>query len=106
MNYQSLVPSRELCEELEKAGLCQDGAELFFNNYAIVKEWPEWKLEESNHHFSDTVIAPTLPRLMNEFKLLGGKAIIKLLMAIMDWLDDKDTLPNCLANALLAVKKG
>ncbi len=33
MNYEQLVPSRELCEEMARLGICQDGAELWWNCY-------------------------------------------------------------------------
>lgn len=65
MNYEALVPSRELCEELARLGICQDGAELRWNCLEDDVGGEEWDLQ--TYKIGDeSITAPTLPRMLGE----------------------------------------
>lgn len=112
--YAEIVPSREICEELEKAGICQDEPKLFYVNFGIVKEYPEFRIEENSHGFIDSIIAPTIPRMMDELPdesniyRCGSYWFVDTFYCCAEIeMEEKDKhLPNAVAKALLAIKKG
>lgn len=115
MNYEKLVPSRELCEEMARLGICQDAPELFWrhrvNKKAGIDEWSVVNIICNDEHNVEYIIAPTLSRMMDWLPQYYSVARYG-----DSWCVDKDNdspavshdphLPNAVARALIAIKKG
>ena len=114
MNYEALVPSRELCEELARLGICQDGAELWW----IEQPFPRlWEVSPYEHMPSDDIpplIAPTLNRMMNQLPDFVAVYAWEGYWIIADCNGTSDVhkiisqdkqLPNAVARALIAFKE-
>ena len=119
--FSEIVPSREICEELAKAGICQDDEGLFWSNYQYDEDIGDYVFAEEywrviqyyKTRFSSDIIAPTLPRMMDQLPdcLEVYKGLDGVWHCFMDrpkmFFDVTDKhLPNAVAKALLAIKKG
>lgn len=115
MNYEALVPSRELCEELARLGICQDGAKLYWNPLFYGDGSISSYELSLNISTGDSIIAPTLPRMLEELPYRGRRGYQLGRNSSGEWYvcDDNaeefivhaDTPSNAIAKALIAVKE-
>lgn len=112
MDYSKIVPSRELCEEIARLGICQDNPELWWTKPRIIdNREKEFRLCKDNDGYEFAVVAPTLYRIMEEFKILvspeNGQIDAIISSVILYWLNGEGEkhLPNALAKALIAIRK-
>lgn len=114
MDYSKDVPSRELCEEMQRLNICQDGAELYwYESYDPRGEGCfKWSLLQKNEkflHHKSGIIAPTLHRMLVE--LPDGWSLVKNLdqWGCMNDLQNvcywNDRAENSVALALIAIAK-
>lgn len=113
MDFTKLVPSRELCEEMASLGICQDWAELWLVKLGITGE----NIITDKADYADIkggIIAPMLPRMIEELPKDGYAIVIqpfedvwsiRNLMTRRVDVEDKH-LPNAVAKALIAIKRG
>lgn len=125
MDFESLVPDRELCERLRDAGICQDEPELWwfnastrtdalrdkkFNRWEVMSTETGWEKAFMNGKM-DKCIAPTLPMMMEELEPEMSvtkdngywKVICEGYKFFNMWTDKH--LPNAVALALLKIAK-
>ena len=109
--FSDIAPSREICEEMARLGICQDEPELFYMNCQddINKSW----ILVKGNPYVEHIIAPTLPRMMEE--LPDFLEVYKGLDGVWHCFTDRPKmffdvtdkhLPNAVAKALIEVKKG
>ena len=110
MNYSSLVPDRELCEEMARLGICQDKPEICYMNCQddFNKSWILINGIPPVEH----IIAPTLPRMLEE--LPSGYCVRKGWGGSKDWfvfnneadvITNLSEIPNAVAKALIKLEK-
>ena len=111
MNYTQLAPSRELCEELARLGICQDEPELYWTTIDTRVSY-----SVSDHKWGHNIIAPTLPMLMSElpcgYSSGRGFPPCSAEETNIIWESNGEAfcwdkhLPDAIARALIAIKKG
>lgn len=125
MQYEKLVPSRELCEEMQRLNICQDEPELWFYEQVggLVCDRDcakEWIIRDDNTKgFGRYVIAPTLSRMMEEMPrdadvykgnvsswFVGIEHEQEYERSSWEIIGEDEHLPNALAKSLIALKKG
>ena len=112
MDYSKLVPSRELCEEMQRLNICQSEPELYWLKHPIDDAWDLFTGNPIQEH---KCIAPTLSRMMEEFpsgfmlskcQIKGEWCVERLTIdELTRFIEYTDTLPNAVAKALIAFKK-
>lgn len=104
MNYEKLTCSRELAQRMAELGICQDAPELFWYWCHAEKSYKLWPDSTDGND----IIAPTLPRMMEEIL----DKVINLHIAWNDeygvWFDSNEIftdahLPNAIAKILIAL---
>lgn len=127
MDYSKLVPSRELCEELQTLGICQDGAELWWLQQYTINDDGTWdiredfKLVRSVSNIKDGLlkhfVAPMLSRMMEDLLTKDESCFVghakdgffvekmNKKELLIDWVISDINLPKAIAKALIAIKK-